>query len=1259
MAKAQALVTRDTPCDRAGPEVSGMDTELGTWGRKEPQSWDTLAGGAALHRPRDVRAPRYRRLICMTLPHVSAPGRDAGEPRPPGPSPPGPRPPGPPPPPPPRRPRRLRPASDPPDPGGEMEIPAAETTSQQERLQAIAEKRKRQAEIENKRRQLEDDRRQLQHLKSKALRERWLLEGTPSSASEGDEDMRKQMQEDEQKARRLEESISRLEEEIEVLENKDSLPANTKENAAAPSPAKEGEKTEAVMNSQQTPVGTPKAMYSVEITVEKDKVTGETRVLSSTTLLPQELLPQGVKVYEDETKVVHAVDGTAENGIHQLSSSEVDELIHKADEVTLSAAGSTAGGAETRGAVEEMGRTTPSRREIPGVQAQPGEATSGPPGVQPGQEPPVTMIFMGYQNVEDEAETKKVLGLQDSVTAELVVIEDAATPKEPAPPNGSAAEPPAAAAAKEENQVGLEAPARDAQDLDVKKQRCKCCSVMGCWGQGPPKGVPSQVNSDRPTHKWHLTRGSVVWAPVSDTRSVQREVPRVEQRRREAGEAKEWVAPASRVGPSPGNLAGREGPGGLVAWAELDGGSETVGLETAGSSEGTQELDSVGQSVGEGVKIRAVSSECDATLGAGAEIAPSNPHSPRVTGLALDGDTAYTFELVGVGPEAYGWSQEEPRAWPTDHKVRLDVVQTGVSHTLQAPPARLSPWPPRPRESEDEEMKDHPLDSRWAPPRRPWVLEQERRGVSQGQAVRKSGTAASPHGAPDHKDPKTPDQPQATSLSENAVDTEQIDFLAARQQFLSLERASGEAPQTPSARAAPVHPTPRVSQAPRPWNRPHQANGYTGPAKPPAKEVTVEEKRGRGWSTESGVRAVASAGSWSQEEESPEPPKETPIEREIRLAQERERDLREQRGLQRAASHQELVEIPTRPLLTKVSLTAAPRRERGRPSLYVQRDMAQETQREEDHRREGLHADRATTPSWGPQPGLRRALSSDSVLSLAPDASAAGPPPEVRKVNRIPPDAYHPYLGSGTPQLEVSAPRTYGKPRGPPEDEAKTMGSPKVAGSQRHLSEYSGKTSGIKQEHWQPHQGALRANGGVVRKEYFFLRPLKFKVPDTRQQGEEPRVRDWQAASAPMFRLQRSQSSELLEKEVENVLRREREVAEERRNALFPEVFSPTWDEGSEEDSRSSSRASGTTGSYFVNEPLSFTPIHLHSGLVWTAEPPSEDGSGQTKKEQWYAGINPSDRVNSEVLEATRVTRHKNAMAERWEARIYASEDED
>uniref|UniRef100_G1TUD5 Paralemmin-1 n=1 Tax=Oryctolagus cuniculus TaxID=9986 RepID=G1TUD5_RABIT len=150
----------------------------------------------------------------------------------------------------------------------------AGTTSQHERLQAIAEKRKRQEEIEARRRQLEEDRRQLQHLKSKALRERWLLEGTPPSASAGDEDMRRQMEADQHKAQRLEVSICRLEKEIEALENGDAAPGPPRESSAAPSPArapapspaKEPPEAEVVLNSRQTPLGTPKAEQRLSCT---------------------------------------------------------------------------------------------------------------------------------------------------------------------------------------------------------------------------------------------------------------------------------------------------------------------------------------------------------------------------------------------------------------------------------------------------------------------------------------------------------------------------------------------------------------------------------------------------------------------------------------------------------------------------------------------------------------------------------------------------------------------------------------------------------------------------------------------------------------------------------------------------------------------------------------------------------------------------------------------------------------------------------
>ncbi|XP_032992407.1 paralemmin-1-like [Lacerta agilis] len=374
---------------------------------------------------------------------------------------------------------------------------------QQERLQAIAEKRKRQAEIENKRRQLEDDRRQLQHLKSKTLRERWLLEGAPSSTAEEGDALKKQMQDDDLKAKELEESIQRLEKELEQLENGISA-SSTKENMAEET--RGVGKEEKAPRTPKTPLGSAKvenratnspvkvmegdgmmkaAMYSVEITVEKDKLTGETKVLSSTTRLPKDRSVQGVKVYEDEMKVVHAVrgeDGALENGLQQLSSSEVDELIHKADEVNLSEAKDPRSNPPSQ-------KPTP-RKEITGVQAKPVESPKLMPagqGPEPSKEQPVTMIFMGYQNVEDEDETKKVLGLEGTIRAELVVIEDAENKagdcrgKEHAPPNGSAT---ATTPQKEENQAG-EPPAANStdpkeaeQELDAKKQRCKCCSVM-------------------------------------------------------------------------------------------------------------------------------------------------------------------------------------------------------------------------------------------------------------------------------------------------------------------------------------------------------------------------------------------------------------------------------------------------------------------------------------------------------------------------------------------------------------------------------------------------------------------------------------------------------------------------------------------------------------------------------------------------------------------------------------------------------------
>ncbi|CAL9695081.1 unnamed protein product [Knipowitschia caucasica] len=396
-----------------------------------------------------------------------------------------------------------------------------------DRINIIAEKRKWQMEVENKRHQLEDDRRSLQHLKSKALRERWLLDGAPSGGAEHEE-VKKQLEQDEQRSRELEEHIRSLETELLVLES-DGGPNVT------PAPVV---KTELVSDldlfpvkpEPHRPVLVSTAAYSLEIRVERDKATGETRVLSANPMLPVDPA-LGVKVYEDERKVVHEMNG--EDGGHILSSFEVEELIHKADEasvmsktittittstITTAATATTEEAKEEAKeevkevAVEEAGEkptSEPKAREassvpsveITGLEAKPDK---DPSVSEATEENPVTMVFMGYQNVEDEAETKRVLGLKGTVKAELVVIEEEGKTspvteekaKEKSPQKAvtpSEARPKAPAAEKHPTPEERRASPMDKENGEAKasseevrggdaeeksKQPCKCCIIM-------------------------------------------------------------------------------------------------------------------------------------------------------------------------------------------------------------------------------------------------------------------------------------------------------------------------------------------------------------------------------------------------------------------------------------------------------------------------------------------------------------------------------------------------------------------------------------------------------------------------------------------------------------------------------------------------------------------------------------------------------------------------------------------------------------
>ncbi|XP_052032490.1 A-kinase anchor protein 2 isoform X2 [Apodemus sylvaticus] len=309
----------------------------------------------------------------------------------------------------------------------------AEAELHKERLQAIAEKRKRQTEIEGKRRQLDEQVLLLQHSKSKVLREKWLLQGVPAGTAEEEEARRRQSEEDEFKVKQLEDNIQRLEQEIQALESEESQ-ISAKEQIILEK-LKETEKSfKDLQKSFSTADG---AIYAMEINVEKDKQTGETKILSASTIGPEGVHQRGVKVYDDGTKVVYEVHsgGTVvENGVHKLSAKDVEELIQKAGQSGFRGHMSERTGVADRslGHPKEHMLCKEAKLEMvqksrkdqssgnPGQQAQP-PSTEGP---EANLDQPVTMIFMGYQNIEDEEETKKVLGYDETIKAELVLIDE-------------------------------------------------------------------------------------------------------------------------------------------------------------------------------------------------------------------------------------------------------------------------------------------------------------------------------------------------------------------------------------------------------------------------------------------------------------------------------------------------------------------------------------------------------------------------------------------------------------------------------------------------------------------------------------------------------------------------------------------------------------------------------------------------------------------------------------------------------------------
>ncbi|NXF24083.1 MISP protein, partial [Rhodinocichla rosea] len=602
---------------------------------------------------------------------------------------------------------------------------------------------------------------------------------------------------------------------------------------------------------------------------------------------------------------------------------------------------------------------------------------------------------------------------------------------------------------------------------------------------------------------------------------------------------------------------------------------------------------------------------------------------------------------------------------------------------------------------DDEEQDLYRVPPPNISPEKARELEDERKEVIRSQAMRKSSTIAERWSSMDELgsissqaegrhtssvptsfaiwfDKPSPGR-AATPVDPENIDTEQINFSAARQQFLMLEKTNPGSFFSPGQQAMSPRPESVTKVSREEWYSPEMATkGTRGHSSAGASSQSGTDKSlYQVYGVTSNETFNADLRTSSRETRVSN---ETPIEREIRMAMEREENLWKERGIQRLTSSSELVEIQTKPVLNIHSSPGPGRKgkDRGRASLYVQREIEQETKREEDLKRQGrlLGAyDRGTqqeleerrrvfeqeeAPPEKPTP-LKRAEQRRSWLKEFVVEQPS--PTEDTKAGRSLPS----YTAS-IAHFQLSQPRFAASER-----------SQELPSVSPHASASASKWGS--EDSWAgklPSSTLSPSSTAVLPREYLKLSFWKPKVSFVEDMGTQRR----EDGREEQYRLRtgKPQTSALIEEEIRSDLQREEELQEQRRR-LMDTYSSAAPQEGSR--SRHSSAASGASGNYSVSESpasspashqtgilgliSSFTPLRVTSSSQGSAETltpdssrssPFEERRRRVKEDGKYAGIEPIDKVNTEVVESTRVFRHKSVMAQRWEAGQYVRDED-
>ncbi|XP_078526664.1 mitotic interactor and substrate of PLK1 [Lissotriton helveticus] len=642
-----------------------------------------------------------------------------------------------------------------------------------------------------------------------------------------------------------------------------------------------------------------------------------------------------------------------------------------------------------------------------------------------------------------------------------------------------------------------------------------------------------------------------------------------------------------------------------------------------------------------------------------------------------------------------------------DRDSKLELVRKGELYDLRAykedrKPAKLY--------SESDEELEYHIVAVEASPDRLRELEDERKRIIEGQKVKMSplrqwrsmgelgSEADSPPTSP-RKMPETsatefdgqfgtPDS-RSKSFNQENVDTEQINFLAARQQFLMLEQRKPDLLQGLKPQSRPLKPSePTGYVYEREWQvedgSPYtrtaaaqlsyypgesprgEAGGYEASLVPSLEDEMVGQQRARvemeepesgkrraitrqllvtssrehmdsgndegfgaGYGSDGGTSREGS-GNWHVQDSGTEPPTryETPIEKEIRLALEREEELRRERGIQGSASTQEMIAIFKTPLLYRSPPSTPPRKskESRRGSYFIQREIEMDSKREDDLISQGkvvglyhkgpleevgerkkrfeLDDEVPVLPVKSihyksPDLDLYERNSSFVPVEMQEQNQAQNVSPEVTRrsreeVTRIPLEAYAPYLLSSI----------------------EGAGEPSVPAPYTHFSRYDWHPSSDHDLQTPKHDEQAKADEQdssvtpkkiiIVQKEYFSWKPWTptlSPVVTAQDPPDEPPPRLkpsekalYQEQSFTMKPL-RTHTSSLIEREIQEVLQREEELQQQRRMLSQQPSGSSSADLSGTlpDDSQEQDQASGSPDRHVVSLfSTSFQPLVLN-----------------------------------------------------------------